>query len=144
VSAAIYCAGLGCRSGCPETSLRQLLEQTLRECGLTIEQLAGLASIDVKRDEPGLRALAKTLNLPLTFFSAQQLARFENRVGAISTPTVRVAGAAGVAEAAALALAEQYSNSSAELIVDKRKNADATVALARPAQAEPFNGRESE
>ena len=130
-----YYAGLGCRSGCSENSMRQLLEQALQDHGLTTDLLDGLASIDSKRNEPGLHALAHSLNLPLTFFSAQQLAQFDDRLSETSAITLRITSSTSVAEASALALAElalagQRSGRRSELIIAKRKNADATFALA--------------
>jgi len=129
-----YFAGLGCRRGCSENSLRELLESALREHGLDPDQLGGLASIDLKFDEPGLLALAKTLNLPLQLFSADQLAAFADRVTS-SAIVEREIGAANVAEASALAAAEAinktHGNPRAELVIRKFKNAEATFALAR-------------
>ncbi|HSB95307.1 MAG TPA: cobalamin biosynthesis protein [Spongiibacteraceae bacterium] len=130
-----YYAGLGCRSGCSEISLRRLLEQALQDHGLTLDLLDGLATIDSKRNEPGLQALAQSLHLPLTFFSTQQLAQFDDRLSETSAITLRITGSTSVAEASALALAElalarQGSGRRGQLIIAKRKNADATFALA--------------
>lgn len=136
---AIYIAGFGCRHGCSENSLRALLESSLQEYALERAQLSGLASIDSRRAEPGLIALAATLGLPLSFFTAAQLAAFEHRLSQRSEAVLAATGVAGVAEAAALAQAEiliaeahtEIANARAELIIEKRKNADATFALAR-------------
>jgi cobalt-precorrin 5A hydrolase len=125
-----YFAGIGCRRGCSENSLRTLLEQSLQQHGLQVHQVHGLASIDKKRDEDGLLALATTLKLPLQFFSTDQLTTFADRV-APSAIVKREVGTANVAEACALAVAEMHSDQRAELIIRKCKNADATFALAR-------------
>ncbi|MET0378031.1 MAG: cobalamin biosynthesis protein [Spongiibacteraceae bacterium] len=135
-----YFAGIGCRRGVLEESLRELLEQSLEQHDLRIDQLGGLASIDKKVDEIGLLALAKTLALPLQFFSADQLSPFSDRV----TPSAVVArevGAANIAEACALAAAEAVNKTRgdqrAELIIRKCKNADATFAVARASNFSP-------
>jgi cobalt-precorrin 5A hydrolase len=131
MSAAQYCAGIGCRRGCGANALRELLERALQSSGLRIDHLTGLASIDNKRAEPGLLALAVELNLPLTFFSAAQLKKFEDRLQVPSAAALRATGVAGIAATSALALAESRSGTRAELVVEKYKSAAATVALAR-------------
>jgi cobalt-precorrin 5A hydrolase len=133
----LYVAGFGCRRGCSEASLRTLLDSALREHGLCAEQIDGLATIDTKRAESGLSALAQTLGLALTLLPAAQLAMFAPRLTHRSQKVLENTGIAGVAEAAALALAETLAQSEqqggqrAELIIEKRKNADATFALAK-------------
>jgi len=127
----MYFAGFGCRRGCSETSLRELMEQALSAQGFRVEQLSGLASVDRKNDEEGLRALAQRMNLPLMFFSPEQLAACADRAGDKSEFALAAVGAASVAEASALALAERRSGQRAELIIRKHKNTDATFALAR-------------
>lgn len=125
-----YYAGFGCRRGCSESALRELLEQALRAQHLTIEQLDSIASIDHKQSEPGLHALAQRLNKPLIFFTAQQLTLFNDRLDEPSALVAQITGAGSVAAASALALAESRSAQRAELIIAKRKSASATFALA--------------
>ncbi|MGH8354014.1 MAG: cobalamin biosynthesis protein [Pseudomonas sp.] len=127
----IYAAGLGCERGCPAEVLRELMEQTLAAQGLDLGCLSALASIGLKSDEAGMLELAKQLALPVHFFSAEQLARYEDRLTQRSAIVLRETGCYGVAEAAALALAEALSGGPAELIIAKHKNARATFALAR-------------
>lgn len=129
-----YFAGIGCRRGCNAVALRELLERALREHGVGIAQLVGLASIDARRAEPGLRDLALQLNLPLRFFPAAALAAFESRLHEPSPVVLRATGVAGIAEACALAAAESDSDGRAILLGAKIKNAAATCALARITQ----------
>jgi len=121
--------GIGCRRGCSATSLGNLLEQTLKAHGLPLSAVAGLASIDLKHDEPGLQQLAERLNVPLLFFSAEQLAAFESRLSHRSAVAYRHSGCYGVAESAALAMAEHLAGS-AQLHVTRTLQADASLALA--------------
>lgn len=125
-----YFAGIGCRRGCSEASLRELLEQTLHANAIPLESITDIATIDSKRDEVGLCALASSLNVKLHFFSAQELNRFSERVDAAALIVLLETGAANIAEASALALAEKATRQPAELIVRKCKNCDATFALA--------------
>lgn len=127
----LWVAGMGCARGCPQTVLAELLEQTLARHGLQLQQLSALASIDVKQDEVGLLELAEQLALPLHCYSAQQLNQYSGRLTQHSAIVLREVGCPGVAEAAALAAAEQLSTGYAELIIPKHKNALATVAVAR-------------
>ncbi|MDD2058240.1 cobalamin biosynthesis protein [Pseudomonas sp. GD03860] len=121
--------GLGCRRGCPAEALGNLLERTLEAHDLPLAAVAGLASIDLKHDEPGLHQLALRLGVPLLFFSAAQLAAFEFRLSHRSKVAFAHSGCYGVAESTALALAEQLAGP-AHLQVTRTLHADATLALA--------------
>jgi cobalt-precorrin 5A hydrolase len=121
--------GLGCRRGCPAKTLGNLLEQTLKAHDLPLAAVAGLASIDLKHDEPGLQQLAQRLKVPLLFFSAEQLAAFEQHLSHRSTVAYQHSGCYGVAESAALALAEHLAGS-AQLRVTRTLLSDASLALA--------------
>jgi cobalt-precorrin 5A hydrolase len=126
----IYVAGLGCRHGCSREELLHLLERALALQGLQPDDLIGLASSEHKRDEPGLRQLAEQLNLPLTWLSASQLAPYQSRLSQPSALSLQVTGSAGVAEACALAQAENLSGARAGLLCEKIRSASATCALA--------------
>lgn len=130
-------AGLGCRRGSPAEALAGLLERTLEAHDLPLAALAGLASIDLKQDEPGLLQLATRLDLPLHLFSAAQLAPFEARLSHRSAVAFRHSGCHGVAESAALALAEQITGQPARLRITRIVEHDMTLALA---WAPPFGG----
>ena len=123
-------AGLGCRRGSSADALAALLRQTLQAHGLPLAALAGLASIDLKRNEPGLLQLAAELDLPLTFFSATQLSPFAPRLSHRSAIAFAHSGCHGVAESSALALAEQASGRPAQLRVSRIVQDDMTLALA--------------
>ncbi|MBQ7143826.1 MAG: cobalt-precorrin 5A hydrolase [Oscillospiraceae bacterium] len=68
-----YAAGLGCKRGKPYAALKAFLLEQLAVCGVTPEELRCLASIDLKRNEPGLLALSAALGVPLPTFSAEAL-----------------------------------------------------------------------
>lgn len=125
-----YVAGLGCRAGCSEAELRQLLEHSLAAHGLALRDLSGLASVAHKRDEPGLMALATDLGLPLAWLAPSQLETVQDRVSQGSPLVLQVTGAASVAEACALAQVEALSGQRAALRIGKQRSANATVAVA--------------
>ncbi len=122
--------GLGCQRGCDVDTLLGLFDTALAEGGIERQRVTALASIDRKRDEPGVLALARLLNLPLQCFSAAQLAAYEDRLSHKSTVAFAHTGCYGVAESAALALAEQLCGGPARLLITRRKTVQATFALA--------------
>ncbi|MFV9684347.1 cobalamin biosynthesis protein [Pseudomonas sp. NY15367] len=121
-------AGLGCRRGCSQDELLDLIIHSLARHDLTVNNLAGLASIAHKRDEAGLHALAERLGLELFFFSPEQLTSYQTKTGGSSISQV-VTGSPAVAEPCALALASQWG-SAARLLSEKTRTANATCALA--------------
>lgn len=122
--------GLGCQRGCPVETLRALLDQVLQAHQIELHQVRALASIDLKRDESGLIELAAQLDLPLTYFSSEQLAPYEPRLSHRSQIAFERTGCYGVAESTALALAEQLAQAPATLLISRQKYAQATMALA--------------
>lgn len=67
--------GVGCRRGAEHAQLEAGLAAFLAEHGIPEAAVCGLASIDLKKDEPGLLALALAHGWPVTFYSAAELAQ---------------------------------------------------------------------
>ncbi len=114
--------GLGCRRGTGREAVAAAVRSALEENGIHPAAVKGCASIDLKRDEPGLLAFCRERGWPLTFYSAQELERAEGDF----TPSefVReVTGVDNVCERAALLGAEK-------LIVRKTAGHGVTVAAA--------------
>jgi cobalt-precorrin 5A hydrolase len=122
--------GLGCRHGCPASTLRALLDQALQAHHIELQAIKALASIDLKRNEPGLIELATQLALPLMYFSSEQLSRYQAQLSHHSQIAFERTGCYGIAESAALALAEQLAQAPAKLLIPRQKYAQATFALA--------------
>lgn len=122
--------GLGCQRGCPVSTLRALLDQALQAHNIELRQIKALASIDLKRDEPGLIELAEQLALPLVYFSSEQLTGYQPQLSHRSDIAFERTGCYGIAESAALALAEQLAQAPAKLLISRQKYAQATLALA--------------
>jgi cobalt-precorrin 5A hydrolase len=106
--------------------IRELLCATLQAAGLAAASLERLASIDMKRDEPGLAALARELGLPIQFFSRETIGGVEDRVPTPSAAVAKHIGVKSVCEAAAILAARGGT-----LVVPKRSSRNATVAVAR-------------
>ena len=119
-------AGIGCNRGTAADEIRELLLATLRNAGLCRVSLRGLASIDLKADEPGLIALAQELCLPLEFFGREEINRVEDAVQTPSAMVEKHIGVKSVCEATAI-----LATHGGELIVPKRTTRNATVAIAR-------------
>jgi len=114
--------GVGCSRGASAAEILSLLDSALHEAGLSRKSIGNLSSIDVKSDEAGLLGAANSLGVPIYFHSAEELAVVE-----VPNPSPVVAGAVGtpsVAEASVLA-------SGTELLLEKRKSRNATVAIGR-------------
>jgi cobalt-precorrin 5A hydrolase len=122
--------GLGCQRGCPVSTLLALLDQALAAHQIARHEIKALASIDLKRDEPALIELANQLALPLQYFSCEELAAYEHQLSHQSQIAFERTGCYGVAESAALALAEQLAQGPAKLLIPRQKYAQATQALA--------------
>lgn len=125
--------GLGCQRGCPASTLRALLDQALQAHQIELRQIKALASIDLKRDEPGLMELAAQLGLEVMYFSSAQLAGYQPQLSHHSQIAFERTGCYGVAESAALALAEHLAQAPAKLLISRQKYAQATLALASAA-----------
>lgn len=84
--------GVGCRRG---TTARQLEEAFAAFCaasGLSPAAVCAAASIDLKKDEPGLAAFCKAHGWPITFYPADELRAVPGQF----TPSAFVAGVTGV------------------------------------------------
>lgn len=127
----ILVAGMGCERGCSIAALSEIMDHALASKGLARSHLHALASIEIKRDEQGILALAREIGVPCAFYPASQLRNYTDRLTTRSSIVFRETGCYGVAEAAALAHAESLSKRSAELLIPKQKNRQATFALAR-------------
>ena len=126
----ILVIGLGCRQGCSAVHLIALIKQSLDKAGLALSAISALASIETKQHEPGLLQVAAQLNFRLEVFSAEQLAPFSSRLSHHSTIAFEHTGCYGVAESAALALAEQLGDGPASVLITRQKSSAATFALA--------------
>ncbi len=135
--------GVGCSGGAPAAEILELVDQALQDAAVAGASVAGLASVDAKREEPGLVQAARERGWPLSFHPAERLARVP--VPNPSAAVARAVGTASVAEAAALAEAAWPAwpvgtagtawpggaAGTAELVAPKRKSAHATVAIVR-------------
>lgn len=117
--------GIGCVRGAPVDELDELVRTTLADHELALGSVRELATIDLKRDEAGLSALAARHDWPVRYFTADELSAIGAPSGS-SAEVLRAVGAPGVCEPAALRAAGAEA-----LLVPKVKTHRATVAVAR-------------
>lgn len=66
--------GVGCRKGVTEQAINDAVAAALNEAQIRLDGVCGVASIDLKAQEPGLVAWCEHHRLPLATFSAEELA----------------------------------------------------------------------
>ena len=99
-----YILGLGCRRRKSEEEIRQTAEEMLEEAGISWQELSGIASIDLKKEEEGLIILGRHMGLPFETYSAEQLEKVPGDFS--SSGFVRqTTGVDNVCERAALCMA---------------------------------------
>lgn len=132
--------GVGCARGCDPDEMIALVHKTLSDAGRSAYEVAGVWSIDVKADEAAVHALAANLGVSAEFYPATDLEAQTPRLANPSDVVFAEVGCHGVAEGAALAAA----GSTAELLIEKSKTANATFAAAIiVGEAEPSRTRGS-
>jgi len=122
-----YALGVGCARNCPPEELSALVHGALEAQGIAPGAIRALCTIDLKADEPAVLALARELDVPLRLWSAEELETETPRLANPSEVVFAEVGCHGVSEGAALAGA----GAEAVLTIEKRKTANATMALAR-------------
>ena len=123
--------GLGCERGTAPAELVDLATSALRRMDGRPQDVAFVATLAVRADEPAIHAVARHFSAPLVTFSAARLEAETPRLANPSQTVFAHAGCHGVAEAAALAQA----GAGGRLVVEKTKSAHATVAIAESFQA---------
>lgn len=98
---AVVHLGLGCRRGAGPERVGAAAERALAQCRVHPKAVKCAASIDLKRDEPGLLDCCASRGWPLSFYSASQLAALEGDFTP-SERVLRVTGVDNVCERAAM------------------------------------------
>ena len=84
--------GMGCRRNKDADGIRKSAETCLKDADIFQSAVSGLASITLKKDEPGLNALAKEWKIPFSTYEPEQLLRAKGDF----TPSVFVQSVTGV------------------------------------------------
>jgi cobalt-precorrin 5A hydrolase len=103
-----YILGVGCKKGKTAEELYGFLQQLCREEHIDLCEIAAVASIDVKKEEPGLWELSRRLRADFEVFDAAALEQVEENVqgSAFVRETV---GVDNVCERSAYCLAKRWT-----------------------------------
>ena len=115
--------GIGCRKGTPQSAIERAVTGALDRAGYDALAVAGAATIDLKKDEPGLLAFCAAHGWDLTVYSAEAL----RAAAGTFTPSPFVEGVTGVdnvCERAAALL------SGGRVVLPKQAGDGVTVAIA--------------
>lgn len=124
--------GIGCRKGTPAGQIQSAIHQLLKEQNLHPLSIAAIATIDLKKEEPGLLAAAEALQTPVICYSSEELAAVPGDF-AESAFVKQITGVGNVCERAALKAARERGG---YLVCHKTVYDGVTVAAARI----PHNG----
>ena len=120
-----YAIGMGCRKGKSFEELRAFAEEVLTNNEIDINDAGCIATIDVKKDEEGLKRLSQTLRMPLITFDPGLLAKAEGSFSHSDTVLEKV-GVDNVCERAAVLAAGRDS----QIRVKKTARDGMTIAVA--------------
>ncbi|MBR3199796.1 MAG: cobalamin biosynthesis protein [Mogibacterium sp.] len=120
-----YAIGIGCRRGKSFEVLRAFAEEVLVDNGIDIDDAGCIVTIDVKKDEEGLKRLSQAWRMPLITFEAGLLAKAEGDFSHSDTVLEKV-GVDNVCERAAVLAAGKGS----QLIIKKTVRDGMTIAVA--------------
>jgi len=137
--------GLGCERNTSKELIANSLNNFLESNKISPHSIAGFATIDIKKDEKGILELAQQKNLPIKFFTKEELSKII--VPNPSSLVQKEIGTSSVAEASCILAAGEES----KLLKEKRifKNKDSatsksgavTIAIAESKnQYYPTNG----
>jgi cobalt-precorrin 5A hydrolase / precorrin-3B C17-methyltransferase len=128
--------GVGCSTGAPPEEVVALARATVAEAGLAWGSVHTVATIDRRLMHPALVKLVwETDAQYFPVYTSEQLAELSG----LPSPSVAVerhVGTPGVCEPAAI-----LASAGGELLVPKRKSANATVAVARRGHTTPSPGK---
>lgn len=114
--------GMGCNRGTSIEEIEAVIQETLQELGFSMRSVKALCTIELKKDEPGLRAAANKFGWEFVWYSPDQL----NAV-TIEDPSdtvYRYTGVYAVSEPAA----KLYAGTE-QLVLTKKKSGNCTISV---------------
>lgn len=119
----MYSIGIGCRKGKSFEEIETFALKSVEDAGLSMRDIADVSSIDIKKDEPGIKALCKKYGLKSRFYTAKELSEVEGEFSS-SEFVSEIVGVDNVCERAAT------KSAGGPLILPKRSQNGVTVAIA--------------
>lgn len=117
--------GIGCRKGVPMSAIEEFILIQLSKNNISLHAIKGIASIDLKHNEQGLLDFALKYNLPLLFYSKEELLSVPGKYRE-SEFVMSITGVDNVCERAAVLL-----SAGGQLVSRKKSGYGVTMALAR-------------
>ncbi|MDD6493001.1 MAG: cobalt-precorrin 5A hydrolase [Firmicutes bacterium] len=121
-----YAVGIGCKKGKETEKIEDFIMSHLQRAGIIPMQVFGMASIDVKRDEPGLLAWSRKEKIPFITYAAEELRSVKGDFHRSEFVKEQV-GVDNVCERAAMKMCEPEGR----LIYEKHAEDGMTIAIAR-------------
>ncbi len=120
--------GIGCERNTSKELIANSLNYFLESGNISQQSIAGFATIDIKKDEKGILELAEEKNLPINFFSKEDLSTII--VPNPSNVVQKEIGTPSVAEASCLLAAGEESKLLEEKRIFKNQSGAVTLAVA--------------
>jgi len=120
--------GIGCERNTSKELIANSLNKLLESRNISKYSIAGFATVDIKKDEKGILELAKEKNLPIKFFSNEDLSTII--VPNPSSVVEKEIGTPSVAEASCLIAAGKESKLLEEKRTFKNQSGAVTIAVA--------------
>lgn len=119
--------GIGCRKGVSFDAIKAAVELVLFDWNINKKSLAVCASIDIKKEEPGICQLAAFYGIPFVTYPAEVLSKTKGEFSS-SSFVKQVTGVDNVCERAAITCVEEMGGG--KLLIKKQPHHGVTVALA--------------
>lgn len=119
----IITLGVGCRKDTPEDTITYAVTEMLKQNRIDPKSVCRVASVDIKKDEPGLLACIEKLSVPAYFYTSEELSAVQG-VFHESDFVRQTVGVGSVCERAAV------KSAGGQLIVPKTVISGVTVAAA--------------
>ena len=126
---------IGCRKGTTKEQLLAFVTEQLEQLGISFSQICEIASIDLKKEEEGLKQFALHAGIPFVTYSTEELAAVEGMF-CESEFVRRTVGIGNVCERAAL----RACGAGGQLALEKRAQDGMTLAVARRTWEVTFDG----
>ncbi|MFA6804067.1 MAG: cobalt-precorrin 5A hydrolase [Candidatus Methanomethylophilaceae archaeon] len=118
--------GIGCRKGIPKEMISEIVEKVLSEEDISIDSIRTVASIDLKKEEPGLKEFSEMLTVPMVTFTSSELNSLPGSDYSSSEMVKNVTNVDCVCERAAV-----LASRNGHLVRKKTIGHGVTVAIAR-------------
>jgi cobalt-precorrin 5A hydrolase len=129
-----YVIGVGCRKGKEADKIENFIMNHLQKAGISLQLVFGMASIDVKKDEPGFLSFSKKERLNFITYTAEDLMCVEGEFHTSEFVREQV-GVDNVCERAALNMCGQGG----KLVYEKHAEDGMTIAIAKREWRVNFN-----